>query len=68
MFIICLKLTGQTLLILTYVNLIKILANNKIDAMGTYYMKNANWPQLKSILMNRNQIGMRKSLLKSRKW
>lgn len=31
-------------------------------------MKNANWPQLKSILMNRNQIGMRKPLLKSRKW
>lgn len=58
-FITYLKLIGHNLLTLIYVFYYQKLANNKIDATGTFFMKNANWPRLKSLLMNRNQIGMR---------
>ena len=32
-------------------------ANNKIDASSTFHLKNANWPQLKSLILNKNYIG-----------
>ncbi len=38
-------------------------ANNKIDASATFHLRNAHWPQLNSLILNKNYIGKSTNLL-----